>query len=325
MILNFRDCLASARNGLTHAPKQIASVSAVVLATFAVTAPKLADASTLPIPEVFIIAEHTAPTSATAALSITTETVYKLNLNGRLRATSAQIVGNFDVNVETGLTFNNDDYNNGVNRDATKLTDQVSSPGTANPVLEPGQGTATYVNSEIATWDNVNIRDASYAYDASEQIDFGRNAPMIFNPVEGGFTELVVAELGGLNPFDLWLCESADCQDTNGVDNAQQLFGGLSATLSQALFDTQHFAMPDNSDLSELDQTWLFRFSTPVTGYVRILENDTRGLFTNARLQTDFIGAGGIPTPAVPVPTSLPLLAGGLGLLGLMMRRRRKA
>jgi hypothetical protein len=314
-----KDARVATCDRLRNVRTYISSLSAIALTAGAVTVAKPADASLL---DVFIIAEHTAPTADKGPLSFTTETVYKLNVRSDGRSTSGRIVDNFDVTVDSGLTFNNDDYNNGVNFDADDQTDQISPIGTLNPELEAGQGTEDYYNSQVATWDTVNKRDAAYTYDPAEQIDFGRNAPVIFNPVKGGFTELVVAELGGLNTFDLWVCEDAACNVGAAV------FEGLSNSFSTALFLTEDFALEDDADTSQVDQTWLFRFSAPVTGYVRLLEEDSRKVYdrtVNDRLQVDFIGAGGIPVPAVPVPTSLPLLAGGLCLLGFVIRRRRKA
>lgn len=329
MILALRNLIGSADDTQSPLRRNSTCLSALALtAAVAVVGAAPASASSIPVPEVFLISQHTAPTSNSGALSFTTQRAYQLGLNGRLIGTSAQLVQNFDVNVQTGLTFNNDDYNNGVNFDPFDQTDQLSPEDDPNLVLETGQGTESYYNSQSETWDNVNIRDANYTYDPSEQIDFGRNGPVIFNPVPGGFTDLVIAELGGLNPFELWLCESASCQDSNGADNAQRMFTGLRDSLSTSLFAMQDFALEDNSDPSELDQTWLFRFSTPITSFVRVVESDNRSVFdrnVNSRVQVDFIGAGGGAPSVVPVPTSLPLLAGGLGLLGFVMRRRRKS
>lgn len=327
MLVRQRSICAERQSVLERFQTPAALLPAVALCALAIGAANPAQATS--IPSVFLISEHTAPTQSSAELSFTTQTAYRVGLNGRLIGTSVQRVDNFDVTVGAGLSFNNDDYNNGAVFDVLDQTDQLSPEDDPNLILEPGQGTAAYYDSQAATWDNVNIRDANYSYDPTEQIDFGRNAPVVFNPVSGGFTELVIAELGGLNPFELWLCETASCQDDQGVDNAQRLFTGLRDSLSIDLFGQDDFAMEDDSAASELDQTWLFRFDAPVTGHVRLVESDNRSVFDrdfNARVQVDFIGVGGLAAPAVvPVPTSLPLLAGGLGLLGFVMRRRRKA
>lgn len=327
MTVIYKDFCATISRSLKQAGARKLSLCAVALSAIALTGAKPAEASLL---DVFIISEHSAPTSDTASLSFTTETVYRLNVRLDGRSTSAEKLTDSEktaymvdtITVDSGLTFNNDDYNNGVNFDADDQTDQISPIDTVNPILEAGQGTEDYYNSQVATWDNVNNRDATYTYDPTEQIDFGRNAPVIFNPVEGGFTELVVAELGGLNTFDLWICEDAAC--TVGAS----VFEGLSNSLSTSLFATPDFALEDDADASQVDQTWLFRFSAPVTGFVRLLEEDSRKVYdrtVNDRLQVDFVGVGGLPpVSTVPVPTSLPLLAGGLGLLGFVMRRRRK-
>ena len=323
MTFTYRDFFSVSEAGQKKLCKTMATLTVAGCAAFAVAGAKPAEAAS--ISEVFLIAEHTAPTpSTTAPLSITTQTAYKLGLNGRLRGNSFQIVNNFTIDVDAAMTFNNEDYVFGSPRDLTDLNDQGEPTRVDAFSLNPA-----LVDAEIGTWDNVNTRSPGYTFDASEQLDFGRNAPAIFNPVQGGFTELVVAELGGLNPFDLYTCDTANCQDPNGGGfNGQKIFGGLTDNTAEALFATPHFADPDNTP-GEIDQTWFFRFDAPITGFLAIVENDKRGVFNNTRLQIDFLGAGGIPSspdpndpPAVPLPAGLPLLVGGLGLLGFVKRRR---
>lgn len=254
--------------------------------------------------DIFLIAEQTAPSSSTGSpFSVTTSTVYQLGgLNSNSRATTAALVDNFTFNVGTALTYNSHE-----NPDPA----QPSDPG------EAGAGTASYVNFEMSTWDNAGI--AGSTIDASEQIDFGRNASVTFNSVVGGFTDLIIADLGGLNPFDLSLCSDASCSVVETV------FAGFSRSLTTFLTGLNVFAASDTGVASEMDQTWLFRFSDPIFDFVRVLEFDNRKVFTGARLQADFIGIGTpSSTTPVPGPAGLPLLASGLGLLAWALRRRKR-
>lgn len=291
--------------------RRLMQVSAASLIALTTTLPNAAQAVSF---DIFLIADHEAPTSNGASpFSVTTKKAYRLfDLNGNNFARQAEVVDNFTFNINGPMTFNNDNYNNGVNEDASQLTDMG----------ETGQGTAALVNSELGTWENSGITNPNTRVnDPAEQVDFGRNAPIIMNPVAGGFTDLVIAELGGLNPFGLGLCDDADCTTLT------RLLSGLNTGLRNTLAANPDFNVVDDvSDTGNggVDQLWLFRFADPVTDFVRILEDDDRNFYTNNRLKADYVGTGsGSSASPVPLPTSLPLLAGGLGLMGWNLRRRK--
>ncbi|WP_299681676.1 hypothetical protein [uncultured Roseobacter sp.] len=304
-------------------------MSALALLTCAAVAPGQSKALGL---DIFLIAEQSVPTtSSVAPLTVGTQTVYQLgNLNGNDKATSASLVAqNFSFDIDTALTF-------------SSLTDPSSGPSSADPTgpwrTDQGEngaaanasgaaGDPAYVNSQISTWDNSGISGTTV--EADEQLDFGRNSFVTFNSVLGGFTDLVIADLGGIDPFKLSLCSDADCSV------ATQVFDGFTKGVRNFLTDTGLFALDDSGEASTQDQTWLFRFHSPVTDYVRVTESGQRKIFGGSRLQADFIGAKSVPTDTngddndntpspVPGPASLPLLAGGIVLLGWARRRRTR-
>ena len=284
---------------MTKVRRSALSVPGLALIAFASISPNAVVAATY---NIFLIATHTAPApSTTAAFSVDTTKVYQLgDLNSGLGATSITEVDNFSFDVDAPLTFNN-----GVSL----------NPG------ESGGDAASYINSEISTWDNVNIPSSGLSV-ATEQLDFGRNSQAIFNPAANGFTDLVIAELGGFNPFEVALCEDALCSTYN------RIFSGINSDLRGALFGVGNlfpeFVINDSDVQSEMDQTWLFRFNEPIFDYVSVLEFDNRSFYTNERLEVDFIGTGGgVTTSPVPLPTGLPLMASGLGFLAWTMRRKK--
>ena len=296
MQCNHAAFMKSAGKAMAGLPRRAFVMPVIALSAFALVSPKPAEALTY---EIFLIATHSAPAPSTMApFSIDTTSVYLLDdLNSSQGARRATQVDNFSFDIDSALTFNN-----GVSIDPT----------------EPAASVNSYIDSEVATWDNVNISGTGPS-SPDEQIDFGRNAPAIFNPAANGFTDLVIAELGGFNPFELGLCSDAVCGTYN------RIFSGINSGLRNSLFDLPDFAINESDVESELDQTWLFRFSEPVFDYVRVLEFDNRNFFTNNRLQVDFIGTGGgvsSPSP-VPLPTGLPLMASGLGFLAWRLRRKK--
>lgn len=305
---------------MTRVGTRTLSMPTVAFLACAAITEKPAEAASV---DIFLIAEHTVPSSATGApLSVTTSTVYQLSdLNSNFRARQATLVNNFTFGIDAALTFSSlNDPNSGPSSGAPDepwKTDQngVDADGTT-PLYEPGAGTASYIDSEISTWDNSGIPGTTV--DADEQIDFGRGSSVVFNQVIGGFTDLVISDLDALNPFELRLCGDAACSLVETV------FAGFNGTLTSFLLGLDVFAASDTGVASEMDQTWLFRFSDPITDFVRVTEFDNRNVFTGARLQADFIGVGGTTaTTPVPGPAGLPLLASGLGLLAWTLRRKK--
>lgn len=278
------------------------SLPVAALLACAVAIPKSAEAVTL---DIFLIADHTAPNTSS---EVTTTTAYQFGaLNGGGRATSATLVDDFTFGIGTAMSFASEN-------------NPSSGPGSAagaagvnvtNDEGETGAGTAVYVNGEISTWDNSGIPGT--VVDADEQLDFGRNSSATFNGPTGGFTDLIIADLGGLNPFSLFL-------------GTTRVFNGINRGLTNLLLGLDAFAATDGVS-GATDQVWLFRWSETVTGSVQVLENDNRNTFFGERLQADYIGAASASTIApspVPGPASLPLLAGGLVLMGWTLRRKRR-
>ena len=290
--------------------------TAAVLAC-ATALPKSADAASF---DIFLIAEHSAPVVTGTSLSVTTQTVYQLrNLNTNFLAGSISQVNNFSFGSDTPLTLAAlNDPSGGPSSGAPNepwLTDQGENG--AGPT-ESG-ATPAYVNAEISGWENSGIPGTTV--DPDEQIDFGRNSSATFNAVSGGFTDLILADLGGLNPFNLSLCGDASCSLVN------QIFGGFTRGVRNFLTGTGLFALNDDGAAGTQDQTWLFRFSDPVTNGIQITEDDNRSVFTGVRLQGDYIGVQSAQSPApspVPGPAGLPLLASGMVLLGWHLRRRKR-
>ncbi|WP_299964558.1 hypothetical protein [uncultured Roseobacter sp.] len=290
------------------------TLPAVALLTCVTAIPKFADAASV---DIFLIADQTVPASTTSVpFSFTTKSVYQLgSFNNRGNAGSATKVDNFSYGANASLSF-------------SSLNDPSSGPSSGAPNEnfltdqdEVGAGTASYVNSQIASLDNSGISGTTV--EADEQVDFGRNSSIIFNPVSGGFTDLILSDLGGLNPFNLSLCGDATCSVV------ETIFAGLQRSARNALLSTGLFAADDSGAESTQDQTWLFRFASSNNSFIRVTEDDNRNIFTGARLQADFLGAGTgtstTPTPSpVPGPAGLPLLASGLILLGWQLRRKQR-
>lgn len=276
------------------------TLPAVALLACAVALPKSVEAASL---DIFLIADHTAPS---ASSEVTTTKAYQLgNLNGGGRATTATLVDNFTFDIGTAMSFASE-FN--------PSSGPGSAPGAAganvvNDEGETGAGTASYVNSEISTWDNSGIPGT--VAEADQQLDFGRNSSATFNGPSGGFTDLILADLGGLNPFTLYI-------------GATRVFNGFNSGVTNFLLGLDEFAPVDGVS-GATDQVWLFRFGETITDFVQVLENDNRNTFLGERLQADYIGAVAAATPSpVPGPASLPLLAGGFVLLGWTLRRKKR-
>ena len=143
---------------------------------------------------------------------------------------------------------------------------------------------------------------------------------MNFDGPSEGFTDLIIADLGGVNPFQLSLCATPGCA------NPDLIFGGFGNSAPSPLAPQIHalpsFATTDGV-AGAMDQVWLFRFDETITQSVQIRENDDRLVYTGDRMQVDYFGA--VPASSltpIPVPASLPLMASGIVLLGWAMRRK---
>ena len=295
-------CVAAKRMAMSLAASLVCLTGSAPAATF----------------DLFLITEHSAPTSNTGSFSVTTETAYQIDLASMSYSLATDFTFDIDGSMEV------DSVQIGGRRDGSRTLDMG----------EAGQGDVSYTQSEIDTWDNVNLAgnlqtgDPDYevpytvtnGYDATEQIDFGRASTVTLAAPTEGFVDLVFAEMNAYNPFNLYLCSKADCStDTGGI--ADLIFGGFNSSLTNSLLALADLAI---SDLEAIGQTWLFRFDQAIFDYVRIQEDDTRSVYLNNRLQMDYIGYAGAGTPPpsdVPLPGGLPLVAGALGLFALLRRK----
>lgn len=281
------------------------AVPAIALLACVAGMPKSADAAIL---DIFLIADHTAP--GTSGEIMTLEAYQLSNLNGSEKARSATQVSNFSFDIGSALSF-------------SSVVDPSPGPSSGAPNTpfltdqdEPNRNTPGYIESEIATLDNSGLTGTTEEVD--DQLDLGRNSRATFSGPTGGFTDLILADLGGLNPFTLNLCSTANCS------LAERLFNGFNGGLTSTLLGLSSFASSDGI-IGAMDQLWLFRFSETITSFVQVVENDNRNTFTGDRLQVDYIGSDSVstqPPSPVPGPAGLPLLASGLMLLGWEMRRK---
>jgi len=181
--------------------------------------------------------------------------------------------------------------------------------------IDSGEGgtTSTRVNSEVSRLDDVGL--VTEGTDAKLNIDFSDHAKVIFKIPTGGFTKLAIGEDAGLDPFKLEWCDQADCSGTR-----QLLFDGFDASTKTAVLARPDFG---SGDSSQIDQMYLFLFSAPLTGWLRISETTNLG---GTLLELDFVGGTGdsvVGPAAVPEPTTLLLwgtMIAGLGLIGWKRR-----
>ena len=252
--------------------------------------------------DLFIIADQTVNGDGTA----TTTSVYELEgmfTNINRVATSISSSNDFTYDLGTGLDV--EGFNRG------RLL------GGYEPPLLIDEG-------EIDTLTNAYLEAESQTLDGGanydQRIDFGRNTSVIFDLGTTGITDFIIADLGAYNDFTLRLCDVSDCSGTNEL-----LFRGLTSNTRDALVATGEFGV--GSGVTAIDQVLYFSFDAPVTGYLQVVENDSRGLSGafagSARLQADYVGGVSLAEPPseVPLPSGLPLMAGGFGLL-LWLRRR---
>lgn len=247
--------------------------------------------------DVFLIANQSAPTEASVPqFTVSTTSVYKLGLNADNWATSATKIDNFDFIVKESLSHSNN--SSGIN---------------SGESLAPGESAGDRINSETGTWDDVGIVSEG-APDAPKNTDFGNDSWVVFNGLDEGLTDLIIAEDAGLDPFKLYTCPA--------TGKCEIAFMGLSRSLVNELGALDEFSLKDTSDPENMDQAFLFRFSKPVFDRFAIQETYNPDHYSSY-LEVDFVGAG--HAAVVPVPAGLPLLATGLGIFAFVTRRTKKA
>jgi hypothetical protein len=278
----------------------------VALLVATVAAPARSEA-VVSVVDAFLFSDWSEPTdnSSPPFTFIGTDGV-ELTLDGSGVATSAA-----DITSDVSLSF-------------IQALTYVSHTGT----IDSGEAgpVGAHVNSEVGTLDDVGV--TNIGADTNLNLDYGNNASVIFNsiPVEG-ITRLMIGEDAGLDPFKLELCDNATCTGTvttlfNGFDEATK-----ATILARSDFDACDEAVTQGC---AIDQVFLFVFSEPATGWLRLTETDdyfpaTGDRPLNERLEVDFIGVA-IPLPKtiVPEPASMLLFGmGGFGLIGGGIRRRR--
>lgn len=288
--------------------RQALNISAAALCALALGGTQPAGSVTF---DLFLVATPTVSSnSETAPMTVNLSSVYQLGFNsGGITASSYTQLDNADL-ASLGLaTFD-------VDQSLSYANHQIDGAGQEpHDAGEPGQGTADRYNAQVSTWDDVGIANVNEEDDPEYNIDFGRNASVIFDAVAGGYTDLIIAEDGGLNPFDMYLCSDADCSIS------EQIFNGFNRLLREALAPLADFTLADSTDASEVDQALVFRFYDPVTQFLKITEDDNRTYYTGQRLEVDFVGVGGTMAP-VPGPAGLPLVLTGFGAL-IWIRRRK--
>jgi hypothetical protein len=287
----------SRRTGGRAGLKKLWAIAALALAT--VAAPGRSEA-VVSVVDAFLFSDWSEPTdnSSPPFTFVGTDGV-KLTLNGSGVATAAD-----DVTSDVSLTF-------------IQALTYVSHTGT----IDSGEAgpIGPHVDSEVGTLDDVGV--TNIGADTNLNLDYGDNAAVIFNsiPIEG-ITRLMIGEDAGLDPFKLELCDNATCTGTvitlfNGFDPDTK-----NDILARADFDACDEAVTQGC---AIDQVYLFVFSEPATGYLRLTETDdyfpaTADRPLNERLEIDFIG---IAVPGV-IPEPASLLLFGIGGLGALAARR---
>ncbi len=192
----------------------------------------------------------------------------------------------------------------------------LSNTGTINPGEGFNQNSAamaTRVNSEIGRLDDVGLFQEG-STDAPLNLDFTSGAKVVFKKFDLALSHILIAEDAGLDPFKLeWDA------DGNFSSGAVTLFNGFNSTTQNAILNRSDFGADDSG--SDIDQIFLFTFANGLQpGYLRITEIGDCDL-NSTRLEVDF--AGGAALAVVPEPNTAVTVAGGLALLGLLLRRRR--
>jgi hypothetical protein len=170
---------------------------------------------------------------------------------------------------------------------------------------------ATRVNSEVGKIDDIGLVPDGKS-DAPLNLDFGVGAKVVFKKFDLPLTNILIAEDAGLDPFKLeWDA------DGNFGCGAITLFNGFNSSTQNAILKRPDFGADDSG--CDIDQIYLFRFANALQpGYLRITEIGDCGL-NGTRLEIDFAGA-----TCVPEPNTIVLVGAGIGLLGVMLHRRRE-
>jgi hypothetical protein len=166
------------------------------------------------------------------------------------------------------------------------------------------------VNSEVGRLDDVGLISEG-STDAPLNIDFTSGAKVVFKKFELALPYILIAEDAGLDPLKLE-CDA----DGNFNSGAVTLFNGFNNSTLNAVLNRPDFGADDSG--SDIDQIYLFRFANGLQpGYLRITEIGECDL-NSTRLEIDFAGA-----TCVPEPNTFIMVGIGIGLLSVMLHRRR--
>ncbi len=155
-----------------------------------------------------------------------------------------------------------------------------------------------------------NPNTASVAHiDANDSFGF-----VTFTNSTADFWEAFNLSAGNWGTADLW----ADYYGTYAT--AQQLYGDIGTALGGDGY-ANYYQMLDATGLEPGEDGWDFNFSYAVPASslfgIAVDGNNSTFAFITGQVVT--------PTTTVPVPAALPLLVGGMGVLGFVGARRRKA
>lgn len=246
--------------------------------------------------DVFLISDQSEPdNNETAPFLVKPTKTYKLNIDPttKVATSKSEVIPPFYFNVEQQLTYK--DHRAG---DYINVGEPLGS-----------QTFAERIDSEAGIWDDVGIVGDGRP-DREENIDFESWGWVKFNGVKDGFTDLIIAEDAGLDPFKLYLCDD--------VNPCNMIFNGFSDDLKAELAAMSDFSISDTSTPSNMDQAFLFRFDEKIFDHVGI--KATRG-YGHTNLEVDFVGTGHMAP--VPVPAGLPMFLTSVGAFAWFRRRKQ--